>query len=162
MLIYKALLVLLRNGDIDDVECLDSTGEWVDVGNSDLPSLYSFPKSTTWGENRTKPPFRVGASKVYLARRAGVFHVSAQGEDFYFIAIERIRAESYRTGVYVGFHKIDFTTEIDRILSAVENESGVWAKLNDYFQSGYEPITHRGDENSIAKHLKSRITSSED
>lgn len=162
MLIYKALLVLFRNGDIDEVECLNSTGEWVDVGNSDLPSLYNFPKSTTWGENRTKPPFRVGTSKVYLARRAGVFHVSAQGEDFYFIAIERIRAESYRTGVYVGFHKIDFTTEIDRILSAVENESGVWAKLNDYFQSGYEPITHRGDENSIAKHLKSRITSSED
>ncbi|MEA3588409.1 hypothetical protein J6I75_08595 [Pseudidiomarina sp. 1APP75-27a] len=162
MLISKALLVLFRNGDIDEVECLDSTGEWVDVGNSGLPSLYNFPKSTTWGENRTKPPFRVGASKVYLARRAGVFHASAQGEDFYFIAIERIRTESYRTGVYVGFHKIDFTTEIDRILREVESESGVWVKLNDYFQSGYEPITHRGDENSIAKHLKSRMTSSEE
>lgn len=162
MLIYKALLVLFRNGDIDEVECLDSTGEWVDVGNSGLPSLYNFPKSTTWGENRTKPPFRVGASKVYHARRAGVFHVSAQGEDFYFIAIERVRTESYRTGVYVGFHKNDFTNEIDHLLREVENESGVWAKLNDYFQSGYEPITHRGDENSIAKHLKTRITSSED
>lgn len=159
MLIYKALLVLFRNGDIDEVECLDSTGEWVDVGNSDLPSLYNFPKSTTWGENRTKPPFRVGASKVYIARRAGVFHVSAQGEDFYFIAIERIRAESYRTGVYVGFYKIDFTTEIDRILSAVENESGVWAKLNDYFQSGYEPITHRGDETWIANRIRRQIDS---
>lgn len=161
MLIYKALLVLLRNGDIDDVECLDSTGEWVDVGNSDLPSLYSFPKSTTWGENRTKPPFRVGASKVYLARRAGVFHVSAQGEDFYFIAIERVRTESYRTGVYIGFHKIDFIAEVDGILKGLECTSGVWAKIGSNYQSEYTPITHRGDEVAIAKQIKCRITPAE-
>ena len=160
MLIYKALLVLHRNGDIDEVECLDSTGEWVGVGNSGLPSLYSFPKSTTWGENRTKSAFLIGASKVYPARRVGVFHVSTRDEDFYFIAIERIRIESYRTGVYVGFDKNDFKNEIDHLLREVENKSGVWSKLNDYFQSGYEPITHRGDESSIAKHLKTRITSS--
>lgn len=162
MLIYKALLVLHRDGDIDEVECLDSIGEWVDVGNSGLPSLYNFPKSTTWGENRTKPAFRVGTSKVYPARRVGVFHVNAKSEDFYLIAIERIRVESYRTGVYIGFHKNDFKNEIDYLLREVENKSGVWSKLNDYFQSGYEPITHRGDESSIAKHLKSRITSSKE
>ena len=157
MLIYKALLVLLRNGDIEEVECLDSTGEWVDVGNSGLPSLYSFPKSTTWGENRTKPPFRVGASKVYIARRAGVFHVSAQGEDFYFIAIERVRTESYRTGVYIGFYKVDFIIEIDRILKEVEKESGVWANLSGVVKSGYDPITHRGDANSIARQISMRM-----
>lgn len=153
MLIYKALLVLFRNGDIDEVECLDSTGEWVDVGSSDLPSLYNFPKSTTWGENRTKPPFRVGASKVYLARRAGVFHVSAQGEDFYFIAIERVRTESYRTGVW----KNELIPRIDDLLRELEDKSGVWSRLSSSYQSQCSPITHRGDEYSIGKQILERI-----
>lgn len=157
MLIYKALLVLLRNGDIDEVECLDSTGQWVDVGNSGLPSLYNFPKSTTWGENRTKPPFRIGASKVYLSRRAGVFHVSAQGEDFYFIAIERIRTESYRTGLYKSLPKEQFVLKLDCILREIEAESGIWSRVRAVAKSMNDPITHRGDGESIAGQILCRI-----
>lgn len=159
MLIYKALLVLLRNGDIDEVECLDSTGQWVDVGNSSLPLLYNFPKLTTWGENRTKPPFRIGASKVYSARRAGVFHVSMKCEGFYFIAIERIRTESYRTGYFKSVSKEQFVKQLDGILKSVEVENGVWSRLSSVVQSKNDPITHRGDECSIAKQVKLRFES---
>jgi hypothetical protein len=159
MLIYKALLVLLRNGDIDEVECLDSTGQWVDVGNSSLPLLYNFPKLRTWGENRTKPPFRIGASKVYSARRAGVFHVSMKCEGFYFIAIERIRTESYRTGYFKSVSKEQFVKQLDGILKSVEVENGVWSRLSSVVQSKNDPITHRGDECSIAKQVKLRFES---
>lgn len=159
VLIYKALLVLLRKGDINELKCLDSTKRWVDVGGAGLPSLYNFPKSNSWGENRTNPPFRVGASKVYPARRAGVFYVKSRGKSFYFIAVERIRAESYRTGFYKDLCKDEFVSKLKDILSDVESKNGVWSKISSVTKSKNAPITHRGDEKAIANLILSRIDS---
>lgn len=157
MLIYKALLKLLGEGQIEKIECLDLTGQWIEIDDSKLPLLYNFPKSTTWGENRTKQAFRVGASKVYPARRVGVFHVSAKDENFYFIAIERIRVESYRTGFYKSLPKEHFVLKLDYLLREIEAKSGIWLRVKAVVKFKNDPITHRGDETSISAQIRDRI-----
>ena len=86
-----------------------------------------------------------------------MFHVSAQGADFYFIAIERVRTESYRTGYFKSVSKEQFVKQLDGILKDVEKEKGVWSRLGSVVESKSGPITHRGDEDSISTQIWERM-----
>ena len=90
-------------------------------------------------------------------RRFGVFHVTFEGINFFFVCIERFNSDKFRTAIFRFSSRSDFLNALHQILVGIVDVKGVWKRASGIAGSNVSLITHRGDEVAIASQIRGKL-----
>ncbi|RUO66252.1 hypothetical protein SAMN06297229_0256 [Pseudidiomarina planktonica] len=156
-LIQRALTILSNTLSTNEIEYLNKNGEWVSAIDAGLSELYELPGRQRWGVNRTNVLMNINGKQIYSPRVLGVFHMSINGSSYFFVAIERIKKESFRTAIFDMGCKEEFVNSLGAIAMVLEIHKGVWKKVFDSDYSLDRVITHSGNAKSIASQIRMKL-----
>jgi len=90
-------------------------------------------------------------------RRFGVFHVTFEGINFFFVCIERFNSDKFRTAIFRFSSRSDFLNALHQLLVGIVDVKGVWKRASGIAGSNVSLITHRGDEVAIASQIRGKL-----